>query len=171
MNPWQIAKSGSEHSEQAALFCYCAKVEHLGFNLSRQREAYQAGAIEMMKEACLDYPVPEIKFYHAIPNGGNRGDTEKSRAIEGGRMKAEGVKPGVLDTCWPLARGGYCGLYIEMKRKSLLNPDNPLAGCSEDQLAFGQFIHEQGYYATVCYGWEHATRTLQAYYEGKCKRV
>jgi hypothetical protein len=46
----------------------------------------------------------------AVPNGGKR-----SSPREGARLKAEGVKPGVSDLLLPLRRGGFCGLWLEMK--------------------------------------------------------
>ena len=54
---------------------------------------------------------PELALLHAIPNGGWR---HKATA---GRLKAEGLKPGVPDLCLPVARHGYHGLYLEMKSK------------------------------------------------------
>lgn len=45
----------------------------------------------------------------AIPNGGHR---NKATA---GKLKAEGVKPGVSDTMLPLRRHGYAGLWLELK--------------------------------------------------------
>lgn len=160
MNPWQLAKSGTEHGEQVALFCFAAKAHLVGFKVAMHEDAYK------MPIGILDDPaIPELKWFHAIPNGGNRGDTERSRAIEGGRMKAEGVKPGVLDCFWPLKRGAYSGLYIEMKRRILRNEKNALAGCSKEQIEFGQFVSDNGFKAIVCYDWEEAARALCAYYE------
>ena len=49
-----------------------------------------------------------IPVYH-IPNGGTR------NKIEAANLKRQGVKSGVPDLCFPLARGKYHGLYIEMK--------------------------------------------------------
>ena len=46
----------------------------------------------------------------AIPNGGKRD------AAEAAHMKRQGVRAGVPDLCIPLARGGYHGLVIELKR-------------------------------------------------------
>lgn len=51
-----------------------------------------------------------IAFYLlAIPNGGARSPRE------GARLKAEGVKPGVSDLLLPLRRGGFAGLWFELK--------------------------------------------------------
>jgi hypothetical protein len=52
-----------------------------------------------------------IIFYH-VPNGGSR------NPIEGAKFKRMGVKAGVPDVCIPIARKGYHGLYIELKRVS-----------------------------------------------------
>lgn len=55
-------------------------------------------------------PGATIGYYLlAIPNGGGR-----SRR-EGGRLKAEGVKPGVSDLLLPLRRQGCAGLWLELK--------------------------------------------------------
>ena len=51
-----------------------------------------------------------IPFFH-VPNGGYR---EKREAY---KLKAMGVKAGVPDICILLARHGYHGLWIEMKRE------------------------------------------------------
>ena len=51
---------------------------------------------------------PELQWLHAIPNGGSR------NKFEAGRMKGEGVKPGVYDLCLPCARKGYHGFYLEI---------------------------------------------------------
>lgn len=84
----KLAKSGSEHGEQVALFCWAAQ----------QQSKW-----------------PELMLMFAIPNGGTRGDDEKARMIRGGQLKAEGVKPGVCDVLLPIARHGMNGLFIEMK--------------------------------------------------------
>ena len=95
MNPQTLAKSGTEHGEQAALMCWANYMSHW-------------------------YPL--LAYLYANANGGSRGDTEKSRAIEGAKMKAEGVKVGVPDLTGPWPRyvasmnANYAGLYIEMKR-------------------------------------------------------
>jgi VRR-NUC domain len=52
---------------------------------------------------------PEARRAYAIPNGGQR------NAVVAAKLKAEGVRKGVLDVHLPLARGGAHGLYIEHK--------------------------------------------------------
>ena len=53
---------------------------------------------------------PELKLLDHIPNEGKR-----SRST-GGRLVAAGLKRGLPDNHLPVARGGYIGLYIELKR-------------------------------------------------------
>lgn len=93
---------------------------------------------------------PELGLLYHAPNGGRR-----SKA-EAGRFKAEGVKSGVPDLCLPVARGGFHGLYIELKR---------LKGgtVSSSQKAWIAALVEQGYHATVCRGWAEASEVLLWY--------
>lgn len=92
-------------------------------------------------------------MYH-IPNGGSR-----SKA-EAGRFRAEGVKSGVPDICLPAARGGYHGLYIELKR---------VKGCRVSTAQHGWIaaLRDQGYYACVCKGWDDAAGVIKKYLENK----
>ena len=71
---------------------------------AEQRVIFQWAAMETA--AC-----PELGLLYAIPNGGKRAI---KTAIA---LKAQGVKSGVPDMCLPVARGGYHGLYIELKRQ------------------------------------------------------
>lgn len=159
MTPWQLAKD-SESSQQQALFCFVAKATEIGFKAARDESQYT-----LEKRVVLVDPVPALAWYHAIPNGGSRGDTMRSRAIEGGRMKAEGVRPGVLDTFWPLGRrDSYCGLYIELKKPALKKDKTPLSGLSAEQKAFGEFVIAQGYSCHVAYTWLEAAEILEWYY-------
>lgn len=94
---------------------------------------------------------PNAGKLFAIPNGGHR---NKQVAL---KLKEEGVRAGVLDLFFPEARGGYFGLWIEMK----VRPNRP----SPEQLARLQQHLADGYYAAVCYGHEQAQVLLLWYLE------
>lgn len=133
MTPEQLAKPGTEHGHQAALFCWCAA------NIAKH---------------------PELALLHAIPNGGLR---SKAQA---GKLKAEGVKPGVPDCFLPVARGGYHGIYIEMKKPAMQPKRGGAGGVSEDQKKFITSLRSNGYAVEVCYSWEHAKNLLCLYLDG-----
>lgn len=97
---------------------------------------------------------PELEWLYHVPNGGSRNRAEAAR------LKAQGVKPGVPDLCLPVAKGGYHGLYIELKR---------LKGgrLSRDQAKWLESLSRGGYLATICSGWEQAAQIIQNYLEEK----
>lgn len=159
MTPIQIAKN-SEHSHQAALFAWAAFARHRGFDEAR---AWCAGKrFERMTEP-LPEVVPELKWLHAIPNGANYGDDEVGKRIQGGKMKAEGLRKGVLDILLPVRRGNYSGLYIEMKKPALKSVKDPWNGFSEEQRAFAIFVINEGYGVVACYNWLEAVENIEAY--------
>ena len=92
---------------------------------------------------------PELALLHHIPNGGAR------NARTGARLKAQGVKRGVPDLCLPVARGGYHGLYIEMK--------TPSGKTSDAQRWWVNHLMDYGYYAAVCHGYDAAVHILSWY--------
>lgn len=92
---------------------------------------------------------PELGLIFHIPNGGKRSKTEAKR------LKAEGVKAGVPDLFLPVARGKFHGLFIEMKY------GNNKATAKQREWIIE--LNEQGYYATVCYGFEEAKATIESY--------
>ena len=95
---------------------------------------------------------PELSLLHAIGNGGKR------NLIEATRMKREGVLAGVSDIMLPVARGGYHGLYIELKVRG--NTTSP------SQKWWIAETSKQGYYSTVCFGWIEAKEIIERYLEG-----
>jgi hypothetical protein len=97
---------------------------------------------------------PELALMYHVPNGGRR-----SKA-EAGRFRAEGVKAGVPDICLPVARGGYHGLYVELKRTQH-------STVSESQKTWIRALSEQGYKAVVCKGWEAAAEVILGYLGGR----
>jgi hypothetical protein len=100
-----------------------------------------------LPEQQLKYP--ELKFMFHIPNGGTRDKREA------GAFKAQGVKAGVPDICLPVARGGFHGLWIEMKYGDNVPSDK--------QLDFIKFLRNQNHAVTVCYSWEQAVLSIESY--------
>lgn len=98
---------------------------------------------------------PELDLMFAIPNAG--AGAQKGQA---GKMKAEGVKPGVPDTFLPVARQRYHGCFIEMKR---------IAGSrvEPEQIEWQAKLQAQGYFTAICKGCEEAQELLVAYLEGR----
>jgi hypothetical protein len=88
----------------------------------------------------------------AIPNGGRRDQREAVR------LKAEGVKPGVSDLLLPLRRGGYAGLWLEMKA--------PGKRPTKDQAEWLERMNAAGYHATWCDDWEAAAQVITDYLNG-----
>ncbi len=152
MSPDQLCAKGSESGHQKALFAWAAMACYKGFDVANTDYAYTArGAAELQTQhTFLPKPVPELKWLHAIPNGGKR--DARTAAL----MKAEGVRSGVADVCLPVARHGKHGLYIEMKK--------PTGGrASDSQLEFRDFCHSQGYVWELCVTWQQAAAILQKY--------
>lgn len=96
---------------------------------------------------------PELELLHHIPNGGKRD------AREGARFKRMGVKAGVPDIAFPIPRGGYHGLYIEMK--------SPNGKVTDHQKQWLKRLSELGYAACVCFSFEEARDDILKYLEGK----
>jgi hypothetical protein len=156
VTPDQMAKSNTEHGEQSALFCWANMACRFGYVAADDPGSY---LIKGFAAAFNAPSVPELEWFHAIPNGGARGDSQKTNMIRGGQLKAEGVKRGVSDTLLPVKRGQYCGLYIEMKKRGCINKTTP------EQKKFGAFVQSQGYGFIVIDNWRIAADTLKAYLE------
>lgn len=67
-----------------------------------------------------------------------------------------GRKKGVPDLCLPVARGGFHGLYVELK---------PLVPSTvkKEQKAWLKALEMQGYYAVVAKGWVKASELILEY--------
>ena len=94
---------------------------------------------------------PELALMFAIPNAGKR------RGSQGGWMVAEGLKRGVPDVCLPVARGGYHGLFLELKHGR--------NKATVEQLYWQERLLIQGYRADVVYEFEGARAAIIAYLE------
>lgn len=121
--PEQIARAGTEHAHQAALFCWLRRKTHYH---------------------------PELEWIFAVPNGGSRDK------ITAGKLKAEGVTPGVFDLFVPYPRYNFSGLWIEMKK--------PGGVVSPVQKKFGKAMVARGYQAFVCYSWIDAVEKIAEYF-------
>lgn len=97
---------------------------------------------------------PELALMYHIPNGGSR------NKIEASRLKAQGVKRGVPDICLPVPRGGYHGMYIEMKRQQG-------GTVSTEQKDYIEALRNQGYRVEVCKGFQAAADVIEEYMEAK----
>ncbi len=122
----------------------------------RYQESNEQQALFRWAEFFENYH-PELKLMYHVPNEGLR------TKANGARLKAEGMKAGVPDICLPCARGGFHGLYIEMK-----------AGNGKPTHKQQQWIADlnaEGYYAVICYGWEAAQKVIVMYLKGEIKRT
>lgn len=93
---------------------------------------------------------PELKLLYHVPNEGQRS------MATGGRLRAEGLKSGVPDLCLPSARGGYHGLYIEMKRRQG-------GRTSPEQKEWLEALEAEGYKTALCRGADAAIETIMGY--------
>jgi len=97
---------------------------------------------------------PELSLLMHVPNGGLR------NAVVAARLKTEGTKKGFPDLFLPVARGGYHGLMIELKRKKG-------GALSNEQREWLKALKEQGYLAMMCKGCEESIHAITLYLEGK----
>lgn len=157
MNPETLAKSGTEHAHQTALFAYTAVAHLHGWAAA---DLWANGGALPLRAPTAAPAVPALAWFHAVHNQGH-GDR-----IRGAIAKAEGVRRGVPDTFLPWPNAGWHGLYIEMK-KPAEKPKSSTAkgGVSDEQGAFGAYALRVGYGWAVCYSWREAADTLRAYIE------
>ncbi len=92
---------------------------------------------------------PELRFMFAVPNGGHR------HPAVAGKLKAEGVKAGVLDIHLPAARAGFHGLWIEMKA----GKNRPTA----EQFLWMDYLRGAGYCVRLCYSAKDAQKAIEEY--------
>lgn len=95
---------------------------------------------------------PELNFMFCIPNGGKRD------IVTAVGLARAGVKAGVPDLFFPVARRGYHGLFIEMK----VGYNKP----TEKQNLWIEFLSGQEFRVAVCYSWGEAARLIENYLGG-----
>jgi len=92
-------------------------------------------------------------------NGSIMGGTGVSPRILN-KFKKAGMKKGKPDINLPVPRGGYFGLWIELKRKGGPNP-------TQDQIEWLIRLGQAGHYAVCCKGSQAAITVIKAYISGK----
>jgi hypothetical protein len=136
ITPERLAAAGTEHALQSAFFCALA-----------------------MAPTYLPSLTPDdwelTRFCFAIPSGGSRD------VVTAGRLKADGVKPGVPDTCLPVARGPFGCLWMEFKKPQ--RQTEKWGGMSEHQLRFKAMMEGQKHCVVPVYGWQHAIEVVRWY--------
>lgn len=90
------------------------------------------------------------RLMYAVPNAG--AGASKGQA---GKMKAEGVKPGIPDVNLDVPRNGFHGLRIEFKRRGV--PAKP------HQLEVIDLMRGQGYDVQIVRSVDEAMRVVMAY--------
>ena len=154
ITPESLAKSGTEHGHQCALF------QHIAVNETD----------------------PRMKLLFAVPNGGDRRPSvAASLKAEGVKPGVPDLfLPVALryddEQGWCVTR--YHGLWIEMKRPALAKGERRetvklengeeveiirYGGCSEVQDKWHRLLRLQHYAVVVCYSWEDAVWALRLY--------
>lgn len=165
MTPDQLARSNSEHGHQRALFAWANIAARYGFKAAWDELSYTKPGHAMNEYGEHDEAIDLLRM-HAIANGGKRDK------ITAGKLKAEGVKPGVPDIFLPVPMPmpgpnrwdrRHCGLYIEMKRPKA---NGQAAGStSDDQDSWLVFLRSAGYAVGVYFEWREAAKDVQQYVE------
>lgn len=95
----------------------------------------------------------ELELLYAIPNG------LRTSPAQAGRAKASGLKSGVPDLHLPVSRGGFIGLWIEMKSER--------GRLQESQVWWHDRLISEGALVALCFNANHAIDTLLEYLAGK----
>jgi hypothetical protein len=111
--------------------------------------------IKWTQQAHIRRKYPVLKLLYHIPN------ERQCSPVQGRLLKLLGVKSGVPDLHLPASRGGYHGLYIEMKADK--------GKVSENQSWWIEELEAQGYKCAVCRGYEEAIKVLEDYLCGRVK--
>lgn len=90
---------------------------------------------------------PAYRLMYAVPNGQYRP----------GQRPEPGLKAGVPDICLPVPRGGYHGLYLELK----VGDNQPTA----KQEWWLEALADWGYITAVAWGFDDAVAVIETYME------
>jgi hypothetical protein len=129
----QLTAQPTEHKEQAEVFRWAALPETLA-------------------------AFPELEELFAVPNFLGHAGKKTSRLAAARKANAEGRKKGVEDVFLLVARGGYHGLCIEVKRTLGVPSD-----VAPEQKIWHKRHTMRGYKVAVCFGAERVKETLVWY--------
>lgn len=93
---------------------------------------------------------PELQLMHHIPNG----EARSKRA--GAKLKRMGVRAGIPDIFLPVPRGGWHGMYLELKRAEGGEIRRPQREMMSKLIA-------QGYRVVVAKGFARARLIIEEY--------
>jgi hypothetical protein len=96
----------------------------------------------------------ELRLLGAIPNGGRQ---IRWKTIL--NYKHLGFRAGMPDIYFLIARGGYNGMFIELKSQ------NQNARLNKGQRMMHQLLRDVGYRVEVCRGYQSAIRAINEYAE------
>lgn len=125
-----------------------------------------------MQLPCWGLPA-ELLF--AVPNGGQLsllvpGTNDKlARMRRVTRLRQMGMLDGAADLLLTVARGGFCGLWVEMKkrREFFRSPREMERAWSDEQRKFCETQRAQGYDYALCYGFDEARTAITDYVMGR----
>ncbi len=101
--------------------------------------------------------VPELDLMFSVPNG-----AYKSKA-SARKFKQTGLRAGVPDVMFPVARCGFNGMFIEFKSDT--------GRVSTAQKWWIENLRKQGYLVTTCRKSDLAAEMVMAYLRGKRDKV
>jgi hypothetical protein len=124
---------------------------HIALSENWSEDQHQERLFQWATVQCSQYP--ELRLLHSIPNGAYMHISTAARMNRTGRRK------GVPDVMLPVARRGYAGLYIEMKKVKGGRVD-------PEQKQWHTWLREQGYRVEVCRGFPEAVDVITHYLNG-----
>ncbi len=116
----------------------------------------QMAVIRFWAVAHKDFGVPECVLF-SIPNGGWRD------VVGAAILKKEGQRNGVSDLMLAVPRGGYHGLFLEMKcATGVISPE---------QIVFQREVGAQGYATWTAFRYETAVDMIGCYLRGTTPEI
>ena len=159
-----IAKGGSNFVGNLQILCaQCNLVKKTMLPIEYRHRVLKGDTEDAEQSKVMDWAQenvqhrPDLSMLFHAANGGYR---TKATAV---KMQALGVKKGVPDLHLLCPKGGFHGLFIEMK----VGRNKP----TPEQAAWLAALNMNGYKAVVCYGAEAAKSEIENYLDGRHARA